>query len=96
MQSLYSLTAGACVRWHDLPGKGVPIVFVHGIECAFSTNCADPAFGGGRTIAILIDLPGYGFSDKSRDYDYSIAHQAEVVIDVVNVLKLQQGSRQAA
>lgn len=90
MQSLFSLTAGADVRWHDLPGKGTPVVFVHGLGCASSYEypriVADPAFGGRR--AILIDLPGYGFSDKPRDYDYSIAHQAEVVIEVINALRL--------
>ncbi|HAU4330956.1 alpha/beta hydrolase [Citrobacter freundii] len=90
MQSLYSLTAGACVRWHDLPGQGIPIVFIHGLGCASSYEypriTSDPAFRGLRTI--LIDLPGYGFSDKPRDYDYSITHQAEVVIEIINTLKV--------
>jgi len=90
MQSLFSLTAGAHVRWHDLPGKGIPAVFIHGLGCASSYEypriVADPAFGGRR--AILIDLPGYGFSDKPRDYDYTIAHQADVVIEVINALML--------
>lgn len=92
MQSLFSLTAGACVRWHDLPGRGIPVVFIHGLGCSSSYEypriVADPAFCGRR--AILIDLPGYGFSDKPRDYDYSIAHQADVVIEVVNELMLPQ------
>lgn len=92
MQSLFSLTAGASVRWHDLPGKGIPVVFIHGLGCASSYEypriVADPAFAGQR--AILIDLPGYGFSDKPRDYDYSIAHQADVVIEVINALTLPQ------
>jgi len=92
MQSLFSLTAGANVRWHDLPGKGIPVVFIHGLGCASSYEypriVADPAFGGRR--AILIDLPGYGFSDKPHDYDYSIAHQADVVIEVINALMLPQ------
>lgn len=90
MQSLFSLTAGASVRWHDLPGQGIPIVFIHGLGCASSYEypriVADPAFRGRR--AILIDLPGYGFSDKPRDFDYSITHQADVVIEVINALKL--------
>lgn len=90
MQSLFSLTAGASVRWHDLPGWGTPVVFIHGLGCASSYEypriVADPAFGGRR--AILIDLPGYGFSDKPRDYDYSITHQADVVIEVANALML--------
>ena len=90
MQSLFSATAGACVRWHNLPGQGIPIVFIHGIGCASSYEypriVADPEFG--RRPAILIDLPGYGFSDKPRDYDYSITHQADVVLEVLNSLKL--------
>ena len=90
MQSLYSLTAGACVRWHDLPGQGIPIVFIHGLGCASSYEypriTSDPAIRGLRTI--LIDLPGYGFSDKPRDFDYSITHQAEVVIEIINTLKV--------
>ncbi|WP_449547568.1 alpha/beta fold hydrolase [Lelliottia amnigena] len=92
MQSVFSETAGANVRWHDLPGKGIPVVFIHGLGCASSYEypriVADPAFGGRR--AILIDLPGYGFSDKPHDYDYSIAHQAGVVIEVINALMLPQ------
>lgn len=90
MQSLFSSTAGACVRWHDLPGQGIPIVFIHGLGCASSYEyprvVMDPEFGQQRTI--LIDLPGYGFSDKPRDYDYSITHQADVVIEVINDLQL--------
>ncbi|QHB32823.1 alpha/beta hydrolase [Yersinia canariae] len=90
MQSLFSAIAGACVRWHNLPGQGIPIVFIHGLGCASSYEypriVADPEFGGRR--AILIDLPGYGFSDKPRDYDYSITHQAGVVIEVINSLNL--------
>lgn len=90
MQSLFSSTAGACVRWHDLPGQGIPIVFIHGLGCASSYEyprvVMDPEFGQQRTI--LIDLPGYGFSDKPRDYYYSITHQAEVVIEVINDLQL--------
>lgn len=31
-----------------------------------------------------------GFSDKPHDYDYSITHQANVVIDVVNALEHTQ------
>ncbi|ELS7770495.1 alpha/beta hydrolase [Escherichia coli] len=92
MFSLFSLTAGANVRWHDLPGKGIPVVFIHGLGCSSSYEyprvVADPAFGGQR--AILIDLPGYGFSDKPKGFDYSISHQAKVVIEVVETLNLSQ------
>lgn len=36
MQSLFSTIAGATVRWHDLPGVGIPVVFIHGLGCASS------------------------------------------------------------
>lgn len=61
MFSLFSLTAGANVRWHDLPGKGIPVVFIHGLGCSSSYEyprvVADPAFGGQRAILMnLLDM----------------------------------------
>lgn len=70
MDSLYSLHAQAQVRWHALPGKGDPVVFIHGLGCASSYEypriVADPAFAGRR--AILIDLPGYGYSERPASF----------------------------
>lgn len=85
MNVMISRVAGAAVRWHDLPGDGDPMVFIHGLGCASSYEyprlASDPALSGRR--AILIDLPGSGFSDKPANYDYSISHQAEVVAEVL-------------
>ena len=36
MLGFYSSQAGAIVRWLDLPGRGDPVVFIHGLGCAFS------------------------------------------------------------
>ena len=36
MNSFYSQQAGCTVRWHDLPGTGDPVVFIHGLGCAAS------------------------------------------------------------
>lgn len=36
MNSFYSQQAGCTVRWHDLPGSGEPVVFIHGLGCASS------------------------------------------------------------
>lgn len=91
MNSLYSATAGATVRWHDLPGNGTPVVFIHGLGCASSYEypriVSDAAFGGRR--AILIDLPGSGFSDKPRDYAYTTRLQAAVVLDILDSLAIE-------
>lgn len=92
MQSLFSTIAGAMVRWHDLPGKGDPVVFIHGLGCASSYEypriVADPAFGGRR--ALLIDLPGSGYSDKPHNFDFTTTQQAAVVMEVIDSLGLTQ------
>jgi hypothetical protein len=36
MNAFFSTRAGCVVRWLDLPGDGVPLVFVHGLGCASS------------------------------------------------------------
>ncbi len=85
MNSFLSSTANCLVRWHDFPGTGAPVLFVHGLGCASSYEyprvVTDPLFGGRR--AILIDLPGCGYSQKPRDYSYSISDQASVVAEFV-------------
>lgn len=85
MNSFLSSTANCLVRWHDFPGTGAPMLFVHGLGCASSYEyprvVTDPLFGGRR--AILIDLPGCGYSQKPRDYSYSISDQASVVAELV-------------
>jgi pimeloyl-ACP methyl ester carboxylesterase len=78
------------VRLHDLPGRGVPLVFVHGLGCASSCDypavVRDTALAGRR--AVLIDLLGSGFSDRPRAFDYSIPSHARVVVEVILALDL--------
>jgi pimeloyl-ACP methyl ester carboxylesterase len=75
-----------------LPGTGIPLVFVHGIGCASSFEyprvVADKSFAGRR--AILIDLPGFGYSEKPKDYRYSITDQAQVVAELIAHIKLDK------
>ncbi|PNF12638.1 alpha/beta hydrolase [Enterobacter cancerogenus] len=91
MNSFLSSTAHCLVRWHDFPGMGAPVIFVHGLGCASSYEyprvVTDPLFGGRR--AILIDLPGCGYSQKPRDYSYSISDQASVVAELVAHLGIE-------
>ena len=90
MNSFYSQQAGCTVRWHDLPGSGDPVVFIHGLGCAASYEyprvVRDPLFGARR--AILIDLPGSGYSDKPERYSYKTTDQAHVVAELIDHLKL--------
>lgn len=74
MNGFYSSVAGATLRWHDFPGDGLPVVFIHGLGCASSYDypriASDPALRERRKI--LIDLPGFGYSDKPRVFSYNI------------------------
>ena len=86
MNSFYSRQAGCTVRWQELPGHGEPLVFIHGLGCASSYEypriVCDPQFGSRR--AILIDLPGSGYSDKPEAFSYQTSAQARVVIELLN------------
>ncbi|MEZ9546964.1 MULTISPECIES: alpha/beta fold hydrolase [Vibrio] len=70
--------SNAILRYHDLPGSEVPIIFIHGIGCASSFDY--PAVAASDWLlphrCILVDLLGDGFSDKPEDFDYSICSHA--------------------
>ncbi|RJT24056.1 alpha/beta fold hydrolase [Buttiauxella izardii] len=90
MRSFFSTQSNCRLRWQDLPGTGTPLVFIHGLGCASSYEyprvVADKNFAGRR--AILIDLPGYGYSEKPEDFSYSITAQASVVAELMAHLEL--------
>lgn len=92
MNGFFSSVAGATLRWLDLPGEGLPLVFIHGLGCASSYDyprvASDPALNGRRKI--LIDLPGFGYSDKPHGFSYNIHKQAQAVEQVLNHLRLQR------
>lgn len=92
MDAFFSSTAQCLVRWHDLPGSGTPIIFVHGLGCASSYEyprvVTDSLFAARR--AILVDLPGCGYSQKPLNYNYSITEQAGVIAELVLHLGLKK------
>lgn len=92
MNTFHSRHAGCRVRYHDLPGHGEPLVLIHGLGCASSYEypriVADPAFGGRR--AILVDLPGSGYSERPRHYAYTTRDQAQVVVELLGALGFAQ------
>lgn len=80
------------LRYHDLPGQGVPLLFIHGLGCASSSDfprvAADPALAGRRRV--LLDLLGAGFSDRPDDFAYTVAAHAQTVAGVIDQLDLEQ------
>jgi len=88
----YKLKNGSAVRYQDLPGDGLPIVFLHGLGCASSFEypavLAEPALRGRR--ALLIDLLGAGYSDKPRDFGYSVEEHAVYLNEMLRGLGLTE------
>ena len=80
------------MRWLDLPGRGDPVVFIHGLGCASTYDyprvAADPALAGRRMIRV--DLPGFGYSDKPESFGYRIGDQAGVVVELLDRLGLER------
>lgn len=68
------------------------MVFIHGLGCASSYEYPrvvnDPYFD--RRRAILMDLPGCGYSEKPQDYSYSTSDQAKVVVELIEHLGLKK------
>ncbi|MEZ8149447.1 alpha/beta fold hydrolase [Vibrio splendidus] len=84
--------SNAILRYHDLPGSEVPIIFIHGIGCASSFDY--PAVAASDWLLphrrILVDLLGSGFSDKPEDFDYSIGSHAAYLEAFIQSLGLDK------
>ncbi len=79
------------LRYHDLPGGGTPLLFVHGLGCASSSDyprvAAEPALAGRRML--LLDLLGFGFSDRPADFGYAVEDHARTVCALLDGLPLE-------
>lgn len=79
------------MRYHDLPGEKTPVIFIHGLGCAGSSDypqvAAQTALAAHRRI--LVDLIGSGFSDKPGDFDYSIQNQARYLKEFIDDLAVK-------
>ncbi|MFJ3903571.1 alpha/beta fold hydrolase [Streptomyces sp. NPDC090025] len=95
MRELFLTEARGFVRWLDLPGGagqdtagGAPArVFVHGLGCTGASDFAHiavhPALPG-RRRSLLVDLLGFGLSDRPADFDYRMESQAAVVARILD------------
>ena len=75
-------TAVNGVRWRsrEVPGSGLPVVYVHGLlSTSASWKRALASASGGRP-AVAVDLPGYGLSDRPWPYDYTVGGQAQALL----------------
>jgi pimeloyl-ACP methyl ester carboxylesterase len=86
------LSLGVDIRLHDLAGDGPPLVFVHGLGCSSSCDfvavARAPVLRGRRIL--LVDLLGYGYSDKPASFSYGVDAHASVVCELLDLLEIGQ------
>jgi pimeloyl-ACP methyl ester carboxylesterase len=98
MRELFLPDLDAAIRFYDsagvnssngASGGALPLVFIHGLGCAaadFVEAVRDARLIAHRTI--LIDLLGFGFSDRPEGFSYSLDAHAAAVLRVVDPLRL--------
>ncbi|SHF84415.1 alpha/beta fold hydrolase [Vibrio gazogenes] len=86
----FKLDNHVILRYHDLPGDEIPIIFIHGLGCASSFDYPQVASMGGLTNhrRILVDLVGSGYSDKPEFFDYTIANHAKYLKELLDHLSI--------
>jgi pimeloyl-ACP methyl ester carboxylesterase len=82
----HKLADGAyALCYHDLPGHGKPLLFIHGLGCASSCDypavAAAPALAGRHSV--LIDLLGTAFSDRPIEFPYTVEAHAQTIAQLV-------------
>jgi pimeloyl-ACP methyl ester carboxylesterase len=83
---------GVGVHYQEAGDSTAPaMILIHGFATSnlvWSKVLLDFAAGGFRVVAP--DLLGYGYSDKPRNLDYTIARQAEMVVGLMKQLHLER------
>ncbi|MFI7124348.1 alpha/beta fold hydrolase [Nonomuraea sp. NPDC050153] len=78
-------SSGARIRWVELPG-GEPVrVYVHGLGATSAPYYAEVAAHPllPRHRSLLIDLLGFGISDRPRDFAYTLESHADTLADAL-------------
>lgn len=83
---------GHVMRYHDLPGEDMPILFIHGLGCAGSLDYPEVAAQDSLKShrRILVDFLGAGYSDKPNEFSYTIEDHASYLHDFIYSLDLER------
>ncbi|MCP2329212.1 pimeloyl-ACP methyl ester carboxylesterase [Hamadaea flava] len=81
MHSASVLPDGSQLRWAELPGVQPTRVYLHGLGASsapyYAEAVAHPALAGHRSL--LIDLLGFGISDRPADQAYTLEMHADLL-----------------
>ena len=81
MRSAAVTDRGDRIRWVEVPGAEPARVYVHGLGATspayFAEAVAHPLLAGRRSL--LVDLLGFGISDRPTDVDYTLESHADAL-----------------
>ena len=80
MEAFWLPECAGYLRAIDLPGDNPPLIFLHclgGAATGYVATACQSALA--RQRRLLIDLPGYGRSDRPQRFGYTLAEQAATV-----------------
>jgi pimeloyl-ACP methyl ester carboxylesterase len=89
MEAFFLPRCEAYLRYLDLPGAGPVRVYLHclgGAGALYLRAAVHPALAGRR--AVLVDLLGFGLSDRPEDFGYAPADHADATADLLDRLAL--------
>ncbi|MER7772775.1 alpha/beta fold hydrolase [Kitasatospora sp. NPDC096140] len=76
---------GDLIRWVELPGAEPARLYLHGLGATspvyFAAAAAHPLLAGRRSL--LMDLLGFGISDRPTDFGYTLEEHADAVAAAV-------------
>lgn len=87
MRASYDPALDAFIRLLDLPGADPPNVFLHGIGRSSATMAhvaTNERLRSNR--ALLVDLLGFGISDKPAAFSYELDDQADTVVRLLEAI----------
>lgn len=90
MESLYLPSCQAYLRYHDLPGQSPALVYLHGLGSASSADYPGVVAHAplNRYRSLLVDLLGFGFSDRPKKFRYTLDSHAVTVAQLLDHLEL--------
>ncbi|MCC9309536.1 alpha/beta hydrolase [Kitasatospora sp. RB6PN24] len=81
MRNAQVTESGARIRWIELPGTEPTRLYLHGLGAGsgpyFTASAVHPELAGHRSL--LLDLLGFGISDRPTDFDYTLEDHADAV-----------------
>lgn len=89
IKSLYLSELDCFIRYYYIDGLEPARVYLHGAgDCGFRhfNVATHHKLSGHKTL--IIDFIGHGYSDKPRDFDYSIDKQAKFIIKILEKEKI--------